>query len=150
MWDARSSGVRAIRNTGDETAMRQQLAAAVGGIVGHLNTDEYQLSDAEVDQLVKAADVVTMARTAVERDYQGEVIDAHAPEMPTRFAKQLAQMIRGAVAIGMTPAAAMRLAIRCARDSIPPLRREILLDVAADPGPGRATFASASVDRGEP
>ena len=75
-----------------------------------------------------------MARTAVERDYQGEVIDAHAPEMPTRFAKQLAQMIRGAVAIGMTPAAAMRLAIRCARDSIPPLRREILLDVATNPG----------------
>ena len=75
-----------------------------------------------------------MARTAVERDYQGEVIDAHAPEMPTRFAKQLAQMIRGAVAIGTTPQAAMRLAIRCARDSIPPLRREILLDVAANPG----------------
>ena len=31
-------------------------------------------------------------------------------------------------------AAAMRLAIRCARDSIPPLRREILLDVATNPG----------------
>ena len=128
------SGVRAIRNTGDETTMRQQLAAAVGGIVGHLNAAEYQLGDVEIEQLVKAADVVTMARTAVERDYQGEVIDAHAPEMPTRFAKQLAQMIRGAVAIGMTPQAAMRLAIRCARDSIPPLRREILLDVAANPG----------------
>jgi hypothetical protein len=130
----RSGGLRAIRNTGDEAAMRQQLAAAAGGIVGHLAADEYQVGEAETDQLVKAADVVTMARTAVERDYQGEIIDAHAPEMPTRFAKQLAQMIRGAVAIGMTPAAAMRLAIRCARDSIPPLRREILLDVAENPG----------------
>ena len=116
-----------------------------------LSADEYQLADVEIDQLVKAADVVTMARTAVERDYQGEVIDAHAPEMPTRFAKQLAQMIRGAVAIGMTPAAAMRLAIRCARDSIPPLRREILLDVAANPGsPARSTCANASAGPGAP
>ena len=50
--------------------------------------------------------------------------------MPTRFAKQLTQMVRGGVAIGMTREEAMRLAIRCARDSIPPLRLEILLDVA--------------------
>jgi hypothetical protein len=37
-----------------------------------------------------------VARTGVEPDYKGEVIDAHAPEMPTRFAKQLAQLVRGA------------------------------------------------------
>ena len=127
------SGVRAIRNTGDEIAMRQELAAAVGGVIGHACLDEYQFSDAEVDQLVAAADIVTMARTGVERGYNGDIVDAHAPEMPTRFAKQLAQMVRGAVAIGMTPQAGMRLAIRCARDSIPPLRRDILLDVAANP-----------------
>ena len=82
---------------------------------------------------MKAADIVTMARTAVERDYRGEVIDAHMPEMPTRFAKQLAQIVRGGVAIGMPRKEAMRLAIRCARDSIPPLRLEILLDVATHP-----------------
>jgi hypothetical protein len=77
---------------------------------------------------------VTKARTAVERDYRGEVIDAHAPEMPTRFAKQLTQMMRGGIAIGMTRERAMQLAIRCARDSIPPLRLEILLDLAGHPG----------------
>jgi hypothetical protein len=53
--------------------------------------------------------------------------------MPTRFAKQLAQIVRGGVAIGLSRKAAMRLAIRCARDSAPPLRLEILLDVAANP-----------------
>jgi hypothetical protein len=82
---------------------------------------------------VKVADIVTMARTAVERDYRGEVIDAHAPEMPTRFAKQLTQMVRGGIAIGLSRERAMRLAIRCALDSIPPLRLEIILDVAANP-----------------
>jgi hypothetical protein len=53
--------------------------------------------------------------------------------MPTRFAKQLAQMLRGGIAVGMSRDRAMALAIRCARDSIPPLRMEIILDVANHP-----------------
>jgi hypothetical protein len=128
------SGMRAIRNTGSEVQMREELAAAVGGLVTHACTDDVPVVETEIEHLVKAADIVTMARTAVERDYQGEIIDAHAPEMPTRFAKQLTQVVRGGVAIGMTREEAMRLAIRCARDSIPPLRLEILLDVALHPG----------------
>src|SRR5262249_1442157 len=64
---------------------------------------------------------------------KGDVSMAHAPEMPTRFAKQLTQIIRGGVAIGLPRTQGMRLAIRCARDSIPPLRLEILLDVATNP-----------------
>jgi hypothetical protein len=128
------SGKQAIGNTGSETQMRKELAAAVGGLIANACTDDVPIRDEEVDQLLKAADIVTMARTAVEHDYQGEVIDSHAPEMPTRFAKQLAQIVGGGVAIGMSRARAMRLAIRCARDSIPPLRLEILLDIALHPG----------------
>jgi hypothetical protein len=127
------SGKQAIGNTGREPQMRQELAAVVGGLVAHACTDDVAVTKDENDQLLKAADIVTMARTAVERDYQGEVIDAHAPEMPTRFAKQLTQILRGGVAIGMDRKEAMRLAIRCARDSIPPLRLDILLDIAANP-----------------
>jgi hypothetical protein len=76
---------------------------------------------------------VTLARTGVEYDYRGDVIDAHAPEMPTRFAKQLTQIVRGAAAIGMHRANALRLAIRCARDSMPPLRLAIIDDLSAHP-----------------
>ena len=129
----KKAGLGAIRNTGDELAMRKEIAAVVGGVVGHMNTQGHQLTDAEIDQLLKAADIVTMARSAVERDYRGDILFAHDPEMPTRFAKQLVQMLRGAVAIGMTAAEGMRLALRCARDSIPPLRRDILLDLANNP-----------------
>jgi len=74
-----------------------------------------------------------MARSAVERDYRGDIVFAHDPEMSTRFVKQLVQLLRGAVAIGMLPADGMRLALRCARDTIPPLRRDILLDLANHP-----------------
>jgi hypothetical protein len=128
------SGIRAIRNTGSEVKMREELASAVGGVIAGVCADDVPLSDSEIDQLVKAADIVTMARTAAERDYQGNIDFTHAPEMPTRFAKQLTQMVRGGIAIGMSRERAMELAIRCARDSIPPLRLEILLDVALHPG----------------
>jgi hypothetical protein len=126
------SANKAIGNIGSETQMRAELARVMGALIKRASKDEYVLSE-ETEQLIKAADIVTAARTGVERDYHGEVIDAHALEMPTRFAKQLGQVIRGAVAIGAGAKHAMRLAIRCAHDSIPPLRAEILLDVAEHP-----------------
>jgi hypothetical protein len=128
-----ASALKAIQNTGQEGAMRAELAAAVGGLINNAPKTEYQLSDPEIDRLVKLANIVTWTRTGIERDYKGDVIDAHAPEMPTRFVKQLTQLVRGAVAIGIPAARAMQLASRCARDSMAPLRRDILLDLAAHP-----------------
>jgi len=129
-----TAGRRAIRNTGSETTMRAELAAAVGDVLANVDlTTETRISDQELELLLSAANIVTLARTAVEYDYRGDVIDAHAPEMPTRFAKQLTQIVRGGVAVGMDRRHALRLAIRCARDSMPPLRLAILLDVNANP-----------------
>ena len=83
------SGLKAMRNTGNEAKMREELAAAVAGVVAAVEPDEvYALDDEDLDVLVKAANLVTLARTGVELDYRGNVIDAHDPEMPTRFAKQ--------------------------------------------------------------
>jgi hypothetical protein len=81
------AGTQAIRNTGVETAMRAEIAAGVGGLINHIEADDVPIESGEIDQLIKAADVVTYARTAVERDYRGDIINSHAPEMPTRFAK---------------------------------------------------------------
>jgi hypothetical protein len=127
------SGQRAIRNTGSETTMRQELADAVGGLIANASTDEIAIPEEEITKLIEVGDLVTLARTAVERDYKGEVINSHAPEMPTRFAKQLAQLVRGGVAIGMSREEALRLALRCARDSMPPLRLGILFDITDYP-----------------
>ena len=126
----RGSGLRAIGNTGDEVKMRKELAEVVGGLIAHASLKDTRLTDAETEKLVDAADIVTLCRTSVEFDHKGDVSTAHAPEMPTRFAKQLTQIIRGGVAIGLPRQQGMQLALRCARDSIPPLRLEILLDVA--------------------
>jgi DNA-binding transcriptional ArsR family regulator len=128
-----TSGRQAIANTGSETAMRNELAAAVKNVMENIDTRTSPLDDQERETVLRAADLVTLARTAVWRDRQGNVIDAHAPEMPTRFAKQLSQVVRGGVAVGLTRPQAIRLAIRCARDSIPPLRLAILRDLAHNP-----------------
>lgn len=149
----RAAGRRAIGNTGSEVIMRQELAEAVSGVLAGMSDTAITVSPAETDVLLAAADLVTLARTGVEYDYRGDVIDAHAPEMPTRFAKQLAQVLRGGVAIGMGRSAALRLAIRCARDSMPPLRLSIIDDVAAHPDSSTAEIRKrlgkprATVDR---
>lgn len=129
------AGEQAIWNTGHELEMRAELSAAVAGVLaGVADGAGVTVTREEVKTLLAAANLVTRARTGVEYDYKGDVIDAHAPEMPTRFAKQLTQVVRGAVAVGMDRGQSLRLAIRCARDSMPPLRLDILDDVAAHPG----------------
>jgi hypothetical protein len=129
-----AAGRRAIGNTGSETQMRKELAKAVGTVITGMNAgDPLTLTEQEVNRLLTAADLVTLARTGVDFDYRGDVIDAHAPEMPTRFAKQLTQIVRGAVAIGLERSSALQLAIRCARDSMPPLRLAIIDDVDENP-----------------
>jgi hypothetical protein len=129
-----TSGLRAVRNTGTEQAMRQEMASAVAALINSVNPDRTcELTEHDENAIVSAADLVTLARTGVAVDYRGDVIDAHEPEMPTRLAKQLTQILRGAVAIGMLHAEALRLAIRCARDSMPQLRLAVLLDLAANP-----------------
>lgn len=129
------AGRQAVGNTGHEDTMRAELSAVAAEVLARVSPGAaITVSDAERERILAAADVVTLARTGVDYDYRGDVIDAHAPEMPTRFAKQLAQVIRGSVALGMDRRAALRLAIRCARDSMPPLRLAILDDVAAHPG----------------
>lgn len=128
------AGRQSRRNVGHEEQMRAELAAVMAGVLVGANLDNVELDDTEGERLLSAANLVTLARTGVDFDYRGDVIDAHAPEMPTRFMKQLVQLVRGAVAIGMGRDEALRLAVRCARDSMPPLRLAILDDLAEHPG----------------
>jgi hypothetical protein len=128
-----AAGVQALHNVDRETEMRGELAGAVRDLIGNLDPDRAILDRGDYAVLLAAADLVTLARTAVERDYRGDVIDAHAPEMPTRFAKFLGQVVRGGLALGMSREHAHAVALRVAGDSVPPLRLAILGDVAAHP-----------------
>lgn len=124
-----AAGRQALGNVGREVQMRAELAEAAGGVLAQLRSEAAQLTDADVDELLRLADLVTLSRTAVERDKQGNVVDAHAPEAPTRFAKMLGQLVRGGLALGMPRAEALALARRVAGDSMPPLRLVLLADL---------------------
>src|SRR5260221_2824004 len=130
----RKAGKQAMANVNYETTMRTELSEAAGDLLG--SADVYtriKLDESETDTLLAMADLVTRARTAVERDYQGNPMFAHGLEMPTRFAKQLVQIMQGGLSLGMSRDYAMRAAERCARDTMPPLRRVVLADVAQHP-----------------
>jgi hypothetical protein len=103
-----AAGRQTIGNTGDEIQMRAELADAGAGVLAGMDPAPTTVSGQETELLLSAADLVTLARTGVEYSYNGDVIDTHAPEMPTRFAKELMQIIRGAVAIGMGRQKALR------------------------------------------
>ncbi|WP_052745788.1 hypothetical protein [Allosalinactinospora lopnorensis] len=130
----RTAGLQALRNVNHEAEMRQELAEYVAKLLDTIDPDaEIDLTDSEMETLLDLADIVTLARTAVERDYSGDVVQAHAPEMPTRFTKQLAQIARGGIALGKSREDAFAVAARCAGDSMPPVRLAVLMDVTSNP-----------------
>lgn len=140
----RAAGMQAILNVSNETAMRDELKEAVRELLSVAPAEEsIQLDSDDLDELLDLADLVTRSRTAVERDLQGNPVYAHALEMPTRLAKQLVQLARGGIALGMTNEAAMTVALRCARDTMPPLRLKVLTDVAGH----RASITASIVKR---
>lgn len=129
-----TAGRQALSNVDHEIEMRAELAEAVQSLLEYQFDEKRALLDGDdMDALLSVANLVTLARTAVERDYQGNVIDAHAPEMPTRFAKMLGQIMRGSLAIGMAHERGLATAVRVAGDSMPPLRLAILADLLDHP-----------------
>jgi hypothetical protein len=129
-----AAGRQALTNVNHEIEMRRELSDAVRELIGeHLDPERAEITESDMDVLLAVADLVTFARTAVERDYQGNVTEAHAPEMPTRFAKMLGQIVRGGLAIGMDHDRALSTAVRVAGDSMPPLRLALLTDLLDHP-----------------
>ena len=123
-----------MANVDHETVMREELAGHVGRLLAGVAPDSgAEVAEDDLDELLGLADLVTRCRTAVERDYQRNPMFAHGLEMPTRFAKQLVQIVRGGIALGMPAEAAMATAARAARDSMPPLRLAVLADIAGHP-----------------
>ena len=98
--------------------MRAEMAEAVGGLIGQYRPEPTLSYEEEIETHSRAADIVTFARTGVELDYRGDVIEPR-PRDADPFAKQLDAMFRGGRWRSAWPGNACALALRCARDSIP-------------------------------
>lgn len=129
-----SAAARAQANIGREAEMRESLANVVTALMQTVQPGfQPPLTPEDHARIYNFANLLALARTPVETDYREDVVFAHAPEMPTRVAKQLYQLIRGATALGLSVPTALDLATRVSADSIPPLRRAILDDLTNFP-----------------
>jgi hypothetical protein len=125
------AGLQAMMNVSSEEEMRADLCETVGKLLTIAPGRGPQLTREENLSILGLADLITRTRTAVARSFNGQPEFAHAIGMPTRLAKQLAQLVRGGLALGMARSEAMAVAERCAADTMPPLRLLLLADVAA-------------------
>ncbi|MGH7691179.1 MAG: winged helix-turn-helix domain-containing protein [Candidatus Dormibacteria bacterium] len=127
--DERQQGRQALAQAGHESAMREELGAAVDLVLGavDLNLLGAPPSVGDADRLVDLASLAVRCRSAVERDsYSREVELVHAREAPGRLAKVLLQLLRALRAIGVDEATAWALTAKCGMDCIPPTRLQAL------------------------
>ena len=136
----------ALSAAGREAEMRADLGGAVAalfaGVNDHAGTGP-DLTKATITAVMEAADLLTRARTAAIRSIRGEVENVHAPEAPTRVAKQLRAVVEGAMRLGLSEPMGLRVALRVARDSMPPVRARVLTELGAVAGPQSVSSLSA-------
>jgi hypothetical protein len=138
----RERGRRALAHAGREAGMRKELADAVAGLFADGRpADPHELDDKVTERLVTLADLVTLARSPIARDFSGEVNLVLDPEQPTRLVKQLASLYRAAGAVGLDRATSWALVLRVGMDSIPQLRRRALEHLA---GKGQASTTAVA------
>jgi hypothetical protein len=96
-------GIAALKHRSHARDMRQELCDAVTGFFQRFELpDGDTLTDDDRERLVTLADLVTMARSPVERDRVSRNTDLIPdPEAPARFALMLAALLEGLRVIGL-------------------------------------------------
>lgn len=127
---------RAMGHVGRESRMRNELAEAVARVLAAAPSDMLSAPPdaATVDRLVSISTLAVRCRSAVERDaYSREVVLIPEAEAPARLALVLLRLHNALLAIGADHAATWQLVAKCALDSMPALRRAVLVDVLDHP-----------------
>lgn len=134
--DTRNRVMRAAANSGHEERMRQELAAAMEGVLHGCQVKSEQdiaIEPNVLEKLVDLADCLAVLRSVVDRDgYSKAVVYLPEPEVGTRLVKQFAKLARGIAAVrgkGAVDDEEYRLVRRIARDTLPTKRAELVATV---------------------
>jgi hypothetical protein len=124
----RKVAARALERRGREKELRDEIRAMVATFLdGYRDVGRLELPARFTEPLITLADIVTRARSGVARDYQSrEILYLPEPEAPTRLAKQIAQLMAAALAIGVDEAEAWRLAQKVGWDCVPAVRTALV------------------------
>jgi putative DNA primase/helicase len=127
---------RSLARRGREKALRERIVSLVGAfLAGYRDVDYLELPDRFTEPLITLADIVTRARSGVARDRQTrDILYMPEPEAPTRFAKQIAQLMAAVIMIGVSEAEAWRLARKVGWDSVPAVRSAVIHLLARQEG----------------
>lgn len=123
-----AAGRQAMANLGKEKQKDSECRESVRHVLLRINTHtkRQELPQNIYDTLLNACNVASTARTPTEHDFRGKTTFSHDPEAPTRLPRSLTAMIQGALALGIPLDASFNMAMRCVRDSIPPIRLEVM------------------------
>ncbi len=126
--DAAEQSRRALGHAGKESAMRSELAAAVGRLfAGGVPCKPQERTDADDERLIGLATLIVRCRSAVERDgYTREIELIPGAEAPTRLVVVLARLLAGLDAIGCPRDTGWQVVTKAALDSIPEIRRNAI------------------------
>jgi len=128
-FDQDAQARRALEHLGSERRMRDELAAAVRVALDVVDQDALVATpDAALrEELVKLSTLAVRCRSDVERDgYSREITLIPEAEAPARLALVLLRLWNGLLAIGANEATTRHLVTKCALDSMPQLRRQVL------------------------
>jgi len=130
---------KALDHRGGTTkAMRDELAAAVGGLFAEPPVEPDPLNDQEFQRLDDVVSLVVRLRGHVTRDrYSREIESVHGAEGPGRLGLCLERLFCGLVAIGLSRKQALRIVEDVALDSTPPIRRHAFETLNDKPTPTR-------------
>lgn len=146
--DPEQQALRAIENTGRTTEMAPDLAGAVSSLFRSVNIEQTECADAgEVTKFVSLATLVATARSAVERDGRSREVElVPEAEMPGRLVQVLIALDRGMRLIGTERARRWGLICKVAFDSLPALRRRVLVAAIRSTAP-RSTADFAAITK---
>ena len=142
------SGHAALSHGGRETAMRGELADALGGLVAHADTSQVNrpLSGEERSKLITLAAYTARARAAVARDHHHDVLYMPQPEGPGRLVKAYARLLGGLEAISCDQASVWMALTRIATDSAPAMRTMLIRELLGRTAP--ATTSDLALNAG--
>ena len=129
LQDRRETTVRAMHNNTDieekRIMIQEAFAEYINDRVAELAGKLPELPDDFSEEIIDLSDFVTLVRTPVERNYQGELTLVPAPEMPMRVFQMLNMLAKTLVAEngGVVIDNIRTIIRRLAFDSIPKQRR---------------------------
>ncbi len=121
---------RAMENANQESAMRAELAGATKSFLAGIGRTPPAVPAGAVDWLARVANLVTCARSPVNRDgFKRELQYAPEPEIPARLARQLHALLQGLTLVSGHATVAptdLGLIASVAWDCVPVMRQRML------------------------